>query len=113
MPVAAKINAAHPVSPETRLAHERLKALLADDAGSLDDLAAQVHARMTLRALTCSKDVAVTRFDSVDAVRELAMPSSCFREQDTELQKFYGIRMVRALLARPAPRPMKASGLQA
>jgi hypothetical protein len=110
MPVTAKINAAHPVSPEAKLARERLLALLPDDPKAVDTLEAQTESRMALRALSCSKNVSVGRFDTVPAVKAIPMDEPCFQEQDRELQKFYALRIIGALLAKPALRPLKAAG---
>ncbi len=55
MPAVAKINAAHPVTPEVRVAQERLLAILADDPKAIEAVKAEADVRMNLRALTCSK----------------------------------------------------------
>lgn len=110
MPVAAKINAAFPPSPEVRVAQERLSSLLDGDAKAAEALQTQLESRLTLRALACSKDAAIGRFDSVAAVRALPMAAPCFQEQDGELLKFYGIRTVGLLLARPPLRPLAEAG---
>ena len=110
MPVATKINAAHPVSPEARSAEERLLTLLADDPQAIQAVKAQVDSRMTLRALTCSKGLSIGRLDSLAAVKSLPMSTPCFQEQDADLQKFFGVRTVGALLSKPPLRPLKAAG---
>ncbi len=38
------------------------------------------------------------------------MATPCFQEQDAELQKYYGIRTIGALLSKPPLRPLKAAG---
>jgi hypothetical protein len=110
MPIVDKVNAAHPVSPEVRLAQERLLAMLADDTEAVDTVHALARSRMTLRALTCSKDQSIGRFDSVAAVKKLQLDTTCFQGQDSEMQTFYGIRTIGVLLAMPALRPLKAAG---
>lgn len=110
MPVTDKINAAYPVSPEVRLAEERLLTLVADDGAALDDVKARVVQRMSLRALACSQNASIGRLDSVESVKKLAMDRSCFQEQDAELQRFYGIRTIGALLGKPPLRPLKPAG---
>ncbi len=110
MPVVKKINAAFPPSPEVKVAQERLSNLLADDAQAADALPAQLESRMALRALACVKDAAVGRFDSVAAVRALPLAATCFQEQDAELLKFYGVRTVGVLLAKPPLRPLTEAG---
>lgn len=110
MPVATKINTARPVSPEVRSAEERLLILLADDTKAVDAVKAQAVSRMTLRALTCSKGLSIGRFDSVATVKGLPMSTPCFQEQDADLQKYFGIRTVGALLSKPPLRPLKAAG---
>ncbi|MCA3217925.1 MAG: hypothetical protein ACK5UM_20090 [Pseudomonadota bacterium] len=110
MPVVDKINAAFPPSPEVKVAQERLSKLLADDAPAAEALQAQLEPRMALRALACSKDATVGRFDSVAAVRVLPLAAACFQEQDAELLKFYGVRTVGVLLAKPPLRPLAEAG---
>ncbi len=110
MPVAAKVNAAHPVSPEVKLAGERLMALLAGDAKAIESLRAQSESRMTLRSLSCSKNMIVGRFESVEAVKRLSLDATCFQEQDAELLKFYGIRIIGVLLSKPPLRALEPAG---
>lgn len=110
MPVVAKVNAAHPVSPEVRVAQEQLLMLLSDDPKAVDALKAQMESRLALRAMNCARNVSVGRLASVSAVRELPMEATCFQQQDAELQEFYGIRTIGVLLAKPALRPLKAAG---
>lgn len=110
MPVAAKINAAHPVSPETASARERLLALLADDRDAIDKVNTLSESRLTVRALSCSKNGVIGRLDSVSAVKLLPMDVPCFQAQDRELEKFYAIRRIGTLLSKPALRPLKAAG---
>jgi len=110
MPVVDKVNAAHPVSPEVRIAQERLLALLSDDPRAAENARTQADSRMALRAMNCSKSVSIGRFDSVAAVKALTMDTPCFQEQDAELLKLYGIRTIGVLLAKPPLRPLKAAG---
>src|SRR4051812_17675736 len=78
MPVTAKINAAHPVSPAVKVARERLLALMPDDRKARDTLQAQTETRMDLRALNCSRNVSVGRLDTVSAVKAIPMDEPCF-----------------------------------
>ncbi len=110
MPVVAKINAAHPLSPEARLSEERLLTLLSDDPKAIELVKAKAESRMALRALTCAKDANVGRLDTVATVKSLSLDGLCFQEQDAELQTFYGLRALGVLLAKPALRPFKAAG---
>lgn len=110
MSVPDKVNAAYPVASDVRIVQERLQALLAGDAQASKALAAQIDARMGLRALNCSKNVQVSRFDSVASVRAKPLDVACFQEQDASLRAFYGMRTVGALLALPPLRPLKPLG---
>lgn len=112
MPAPAKVNAAYPVSPEVRLAQERLTALLADDAKGQAELKILSDAQMTIRALACTKGRVVGRFDSVESIKGWSLERTCFQEQDQELLKLYGIRTVGALLAKPALKPKQDLGPQ-
>ncbi|MGO4304467.1 hypothetical protein [Cupriavidus sp. RAF12] len=110
MSVPDKVNAAYPVASDVRIVRERLQALLADDKQASKALAAQIDARMGLRALNCSKNVQVGRFDSVASVRAKPLDITCFQGQDASLRAFYGMRTVGALLALPPLRPIKPLG---
>ena len=113
LPMPIKVNAAYPVSPEVRIAQERLHALLAGDAQGVAALDAQTDARMTLRATICSKDISISWFDSIASIKSRRLESQCFLERDRELQRFLGIRTIGVLLARPPLRPSKSVGLPA
>lgn len=110
MPIPAKVNAAHPPSPDVRLAQERLFTLLTDDAAATQRTQALVDTRMDLRALNCAKNTSIGRLDSVSDVRSRLSDASCFQEQDRDLQQFFGIRTIGVLLAKPALRPLVAAG---
>lgn len=110
MSAPAKVNAAYPVSPEVRLAQERLGSLLGDDAKALAELKGVSDAQLTIRALACSKGHVIARFDSVESIKGLSLERTCFQDQDQELLKLYGIRTVGALLARPALKPKQDLG---
>lgn len=110
MPVAEKVNAAYPPTPEVRLAQERLVGLLGADPKAVEALDAQIAQRLTLRALTCARDHAVGRFDSVATVRALQLPRPCFQAQDGELMQVLGLRTIGQLMAQPPLRPLKPSG---
>ena len=110
MPVAEKVNSAYPVAADVKVARERLLLLLSDDDKGLGSIHAAASNRMAMRALTCSKNVAIGRFDSVASVKRWELDPICFQEQDRELLKYYGIRTVGALLLQPPLRPFKPAG---
>lgn len=110
LPVTAKINAAYPVGPELRIAHEQLLALAGDDKKAADSIKAAIAARMDKRALTCANHAQIGRFESVAAVRERGFDRLCFKAQDIQLHNFYGVRAVGLLLGRPALRPLRPLG---
>lgn len=111
MPVADKVNAAYPVSPDVQAARDRLHGLLPKD--EMPAFEAQSESRMTLRALQCSKSAAIGRFDALAQVKNLSLDRRCFQEQDKELAQFYGLRAIGALLTRPPLRPRKPAGTAA
>lgn len=110
MSVPAKVNAAYPVSPEVRLARERLDALLSDDAKALADLDAIAEAQLTIRALACSKGHVIERFTSVESIKTLQLERTCFQQQDQDLLDLFGIRTVGALLVKPPLKPKRELG---
>lgn len=110
LPVPAKVNVAHPVAAEVKLARERLATLLAQDTKALDEFTQLTDAQMTLRALNCAKGVVIGRLDSVDDVRRLPLERRCFQEQDKELLELFGVRTVGVLMSQPALRPKQALG---
>jgi hypothetical protein len=73
-------------------------------------LKTQVDARLTARAAACTQGVSIGRFDTVVAVRALALDAACFRAQDLALKSFYGARTVGHLLTQPPLRPFKPVG---
>lgn len=110
MPVADKVNAAYPVAGEVRLAQDRLHTKLAADAKALEAAKAQFASRMSLRALSCTQHRSIGRLDSVATVRAMALPATCFQEQDQALQQFLGARLIGALMAGPPLRPLQPLG---
>lgn len=110
MPVAEKVNAAYPPAAELRLAQERLVGLLGASPQAVEALNAQVAQRLTLRALTCARDHAVGRFDSVAAVRALQLPRPCLQAQDGALMQLLGLRTIGQLMAQPPLRPLTPAG---
>lgn len=111
MPVAAKVNAAYPFPPEVQAARERLLGLLADDAKQADTVRGQMDSRTTLRALSCSQQVSISRLASVASVRALGLDQACFQTQDLAMQAFLGVRTIGQLMSRPPLRPLKQVGL--
>jgi hypothetical protein len=110
MPVSDKINAAHPLPADVRTTQTMLTELLASDERSMRELEGQLKRQLDLRALACSKQVAIGRFSTVEDVKKLALNSRCFQDQDQELQTFLGIRTIGLLLAADALRPYKPAG---
>lgn len=110
MPVPQKINAAFPPSAELRLSQERLTQLLSGDPQAVEAMRTQFDARMVLRALTCSKHTSVSRWSTVDAVRQQPLDRQCFQEQDQALEQYLGARIVGTMLLMPPLRPLVAAG---
>lgn len=110
MPVPRKINAAFPPSAEVQLAQERLARLLSGNVQDLEAMQSQLEARLTLRALDCSKNVTVGRLATLAAVRQLPLDRQCFQEQDQALTQFLGARSVGTLLRMPPLRPLSPAG---
>lgn len=110
MSTADKVNAAYPVSPDVRIAQEKLLSLLAGAQPEVDALQAQVRSKMMLRALNCSQNVTVGRLDTVAAVKAMPIDRLCLQDADRKLVAFYAVRSIGTLLARPALRPLQPVG---
>lgn len=107
---AEKVNRAYPPSAEVRIAEERLRQWLAADGAELGTLTDQLDARLTLRALTCTKERAIGRMDTVEQLRAQSLDLQCFRQQDAELLRLLGLRTIGVKLAQPPLRPLAPLG---
>jgi len=110
MSPAEKINAAFPVPTDVDAAHRRLMTLLSDNPKAADVARTQADSLMTLRALNCAKALSVGRTDSVATVKAMPIDRRCLQDQDKQLARYYGVRSIGVLLARPPLRPRSAVG---
>lgn len=105
-----KVNEAFPPSAEIRVAESDLREHLASDKDALNAFEKQYATRLELRALNCSRDLSIGRFDSVSEVKALPINRDCLNGQDTELLQFMGIRQVATRHALPPLRPLEPLG---
>lgn len=104
-----KVTAAFALASEAETARRRL-----DD--TLQSMPEPARPRWTqtidelvrTRSQTCSAAVAISRFDTVEAVRARITDAGCFQAQDKLLAQRLQVRRLRALLAREPLRPMQA-----
>ena len=108
--VPEKVNDAFPPSPELRIAEGDLRERLASDKDALNAFEEQYATRLELRALNCTRDMSIGRFDSVAEVKALPINRDCLNSQDMELLQFLGIRQVAARQALPPLRPLEPLG---
>lgn len=106
-----KINKAFPPSAEVRISLENLESLIPSDDTSLKSFKSNYESKLILRALSCSQGKAVSRFDSIEKVKKLAIDRDCLKEQDEQLQQLIGLKVIGFRLAQPALRPLVKLGL--
>lgn len=97
-----RINAAIPLSIETRQAHERHVEQLAQQPAERAALDKTWTARLRVRALTCSPEFMPNWRHSSEDVQAAVKDKACFAEFDRKLQRWMGIQRVRLMLAQPA-----------
>lgn len=107
---AEKINRAFPPSAEVRATAEDLQSLAGTDTPAGNEIAAHYEARIELRGLTCAQGLMITRFNTVEQVREQPVSRDCLKVQDLSLLEFLQIRQVGWRLSLPALRPLKPLG---
>ena len=107
-PAEERINLAMPVRNDVMQASAALLSLAAEGKRDTAPLAAEVAARMKLRALECAKGYAPGWFDEDwNIAAALAEQADCFNTRDDELKAWIGERRVAELLLAPplAPKP--------
>jgi hypothetical protein len=102
-----KINAAWPVGTDIQLAEDRLRGLLRERPEALRAIEAQVEARMTERATTCGKGLAIGRADAVAQVRHMRIDRGCLQKQDAAILRMLGLRAVDVRLRDAALHPAR------
>lgn len=107
---AEKINRAFPPSAEVRATAEDLQSLAGTDTPVGNEIAAHYGARLELRALTCAQGLMITRFDTVEQVRQQPVRRDCLNVQDSALLEFLQIRQVGWRIGLTALRPLKPLG---
>lgn len=105
-----KITKAFPPSAEVRISLENLEALIPSGDESLKLFKNNLESRLTLRALTCSQGNSISRFDSIEKVKKLAIDRDCLREQDEQLQQLVGLKLVGFRLTQSPLKPLVKLG---
>ncbi|MEO7496234.1 MAG: hypothetical protein ABIT83_09765 [Massilia sp.] len=101
-----KINAAVPLAQEVNLRKLALMARLPKDARKAAET--DLARILKLRALTCAKGFAPSRWTSVAATAAQLGDHACFAEQDAVIGKWIGLRMIGVVLADGPLRPVPA-----
>jgi hypothetical protein len=102
-----KVNAAFTLPGEVLKARGVLEEQLG--SGAKKRFEQEWERRLTLRALTCSKDYAPAWYASLDEVRSKLNDLTCFREQDESIGQWLVLLRVGLELAKPALRPVPAA----
>lgn len=108
--VPEKINKAFPPRTEVRIQLETLESLIPSDDPSLKSFKTSYESRLILRALTCTQDSSISRFDSIKNIKKLAIDRDCLKEQDDQLQELIGLKLVSFRLSQPPLKPLVKLG---
>lgn len=100
-----KLNRAFPPSAEVRATEESLGILLAEDAPAKKAFVAQYESLREIRGLTCGKNLAISKFDSLADIRKLPVSHDCLNQQDQILLRFLQAKQVERRLSQDALRP--------
>jgi hypothetical protein len=105
-PKVERINAAFPIPEELVTAQNRLFTDLDDDPAAKKRVT-DAHAQMLeVRALTCSTDAAIGRFETAAEIRRKLTNVTCFREQDQAMQTWVGMQRFIRLAGKPPVVPL-------
>lgn len=102
-----KINRAEPIPVELENARKGVAEEVTGDRRQKFE--AEWKRRMSLRALTCSKNYAPAWYTSVGTVREKLTDKACFADQDADTAIWVGYLRIGIFLAKPATRPIPTS----
>jgi hypothetical protein len=105
-PKAERINAAFPVPEELVTAQNRLFAALEEQSSAKKRLTATHAQMMQVRALTCSTDADIGRFDTAAEIRRKLTNVACFHEQDEAIRSWVGMQRFIALVGTPPLLPL-------
>jgi hypothetical protein len=101
-----RINAAFPIPEELVAAQNRLFTNLEGDPAAKKRVA-EVHGQMLqVRALACSTETAIGRFDTAAEIRRKLTNVTCFREQDQAIQSWVGLQRFIWLTGQPPMVPL-------
>ena len=101
-PASDRINAAFPLPEELQIASARLISSLEADKATQEQTAVQFDKLLKVRALTCTATAAVSRFDPPAKIRSKVTDANCFKQQDSLLTEWVGLRRF-GLALREAP----------
>lgn len=105
-----KITKAFPPVAEVRISLENLETLITANDSSLKSFKENYESRLTLRALTCSQNNSISRFDSLDKVKKLDIDRECLKAQDEQLLQLIGVKLISLRLVAPPLRPLVKLG---
>lgn len=108
--VPEKVNKAFPPRAEVRVQLETLESLIPSDDPSLKSFKTNYASRLILRALTCTQDSSISRFDSIKNIKKLTIDRDCLKEQDDQLLELIGLRLVSFRLSQPPLKPLVKLG---
>jgi len=108
--VPDKVNKAFPPSAEVRISLENLESLLSSDKVAAKSFHDNYESRLILRALTCSQQVSISRFVSVEKIKSFEIDRDCLKQQDTELLNLIGTKFVGLRILQSPLRPLVKLG---
>jgi hypothetical protein len=105
-PKVERINAAFPIPEELVTAQNRLFTDVDDDPAAKKRLAAAHAQLLQVRALTCSTEAAIGRFDTAAEIRRKLTNVACFGEQDQAILSWVGMQRFVRLVGKPPVVPL-------
>lgn len=108
--VPDKINAAFPPNPFVKASLESLESSIPEGDVNAESFKSNYHAKLTLRALTCTQGLSITRFDSVKKIKKLPIDKDCLKIYDDQLLQLIGIKLVGYKLSQGPLRPLMKLG---
>ena len=102
--VPEKITKAFPPSSEVKIAFENLESLAQENRMPPGLFKSRYSEKLNIKALSCSKNLNLGRFDSIKKIKKLAVDTNCLALEDNKLLLYLGMSQVGIQISRPALR---------
>jgi hypothetical protein len=96
-----RINTAFPIPEELVTGQNRLFSDLDDDPAAKKRVGEAYAQLLQVRALTCSTEITIGRFDTAAEIRRKLTNVTCFRDQDQAIQSWVGMQRFIRLTGKP------------